>query len=83
MLLTLRTYTHIHVAMFQELMEFASKKIMFVKEAPHEWLFRRCAVIVHHGGAGTTAAALRSGEIAFLCGQPCDRRQHQDLDRGK
>ncbi|KAL3902351.1 MAG: hypothetical protein SGPRY_012101 [Prymnesium sp.] len=53
----------------KELMEFASKKIIFVKEAPHEWLFRRCAVIVHHGGAGTTAAALRSGVPSIVT--PC------------
>ncbi|MCA9913496.1 MAG: hypothetical protein KC496_09110 [Anaerolineae bacterium] len=32
-----------------------------VKSAPHDWLFPRMSVIVHHGGAGTTAAALRSG----------------------
>jgi UDP:flavonoid glycosyltransferase YjiC (YdhE family) len=29
--------------------------------APHEWLFSKVAGIIHHGGAGTTAAALRSG----------------------
>lgn len=29
--------------------------------APHEWLFPRMAAVVHHGGAGTTAAALRAG----------------------
>lgn len=28
---------------------------------PHEWLFERVLAIVHHGGAGTTAAALRAG----------------------
>jgi sterol 3beta-glucosyltransferase len=27
----------------------------------HEWLFSRAACVVHHGGAGTTAAALRAG----------------------
>ena len=30
-------------------------------EAPHDWLFPRVAVAVHHGGAGTTAAAARAG----------------------
>ncbi len=30
-------------------------------DVPHEWLFPHLAGIVHHGGAGTTAAALRSG----------------------
>jgi sterol 3beta-glucosyltransferase len=27
----------------------------------HDWLFPRCAAVVHHGGAGTTAAALKAG----------------------
>jgi len=28
---------------------------------PHHWLFPRAACVVHHGGAGTTAATLRAG----------------------
>ena len=28
---------------------------------PHDWLFSRVAAVVHHGGAGTTAAGLRAG----------------------
>ncbi len=28
---------------------------------PYDWLFPRVSVAVHHGGAGTTAEALRSG----------------------
>lgn len=28
---------------------------------PHSWLFPRMAAVVHHGGAGTTGAALHSG----------------------
>ena len=35
---------------------------LFVQSAPHDWLFPRCAAILHHCGAGTTAAALRSGQ---------------------
>ncbi|XP_057834737.2 sterol 3-beta-glucosyltransferase UGT80A2 isoform X1 [Cryptomeria japonica] len=27
---------------------------------PHDWLFPRCAAVVHHGGAGTTAAGLKA-----------------------
>ena len=35
---------------------------VFVTEGvPHDWLFPRMAAVVHHGGAGTTAAALRAG----------------------
>lgn len=28
---------------------------------PHSWLFSQAACVVHHGGTGTTAAALRAG----------------------
>src|SRR5450759_2105712 len=29
--------------------------------APHDWIFPRCAAIVHHCGAGTTHQAAQSG----------------------
>ena len=32
-----------------------------LESAPHSWLFPRMAAVVHHGGAGTTAAGLRAG----------------------
>lgn len=32
-----------------------------VEFAPHSWLFPRMAAVVHHAGAGTSAAALRAG----------------------
>jgi sterol 3beta-glucosyltransferase len=32
-----------------------------VHSVPHAWLFPRVAAVVHHGGAGTTAAGLRAG----------------------
>jgi sterol 3beta-glucosyltransferase len=32
-----------------------------LNSAPHAWLFPRMAAVVHHGGAGTTAAGLRAG----------------------
>jgi UDP:flavonoid glycosyltransferase YjiC (YdhE family) len=35
--------------------------VHLVDELPHDWLFPRCAAACHHGGAGTTAASLRSG----------------------
>jgi sterol 3beta-glucosyltransferase len=38
-----------------------SKDVFVLDSAPHDWLFPRVALIVHHGGAGTTAAGLRAG----------------------
>ncbi|GAK71686.1 putative glycosyltransferase [Agrobacterium rubi TR3 = NBRC 13261] len=39
----------------------ASDDIMTIDRAPHDWLFPRMALAVHHGGAGTTNAACRAG----------------------
>jgi UDP:flavonoid glycosyltransferase YjiC (YdhE family) len=38
-----------------------SRQMFFVRHAPHDWLFQRVSAAVHHGGAGTTAAAVRAG----------------------
>jgi sterol 3beta-glucosyltransferase len=35
--------------------------VYMVDSVPHSWLFPRVAAVVHHGGAGTTAAGLRAG----------------------
>jgi sterol 3beta-glucosyltransferase len=35
--------------------------ILAVDDVPHDWLFPQLAAVVHHGGAGTTAAGLRAG----------------------
>lgn len=37
------------------------ENIFILESAPHAWLFPRMAAVVHHGGAGTTAAGLRAG----------------------
>jgi sterol 3beta-glucosyltransferase len=48
--------------------------VCVVDAAPHEWLFPRMAAVVHHGGAGTTAAGLRAGVpgvvVPFMVDQP-------------
>ena len=37
------------------------RSMLWVGAVDHEWLFPRCAAVVHHGGAGTVAAVLRAG----------------------
>lgn len=39
----------------------AGEDLYPVADVPHDWLFRRVSAVVHHGGAGTTAAALEAG----------------------
>eukprot|EP01018_Ginkgo_biloba_P018514 Gb_40347 [translate_table: standard] len=35
--------------------------VFLLEDCPHDWLFPQCTAVVHHGGAGTTAAGLRAG----------------------
>ncbi len=57
--------------------------VLMVDDVPHDWLFPRMASIVHHGGAGTTAAALRAGKpsvvVPFLGDQSFWARRVTDL----
>jgi sterol 3beta-glucosyltransferase len=41
--------------------------------APHDWLFPRCKAIIHHGGAGTTAAGLCSGRPNIVVPHTADQ----------
>jgi sterol 3beta-glucosyltransferase len=41
--------------------------VLVVSDVPHAWLFPRMAAVVHHGGAGTTAAGLRAGVPTIIC----------------
>jgi UDP:flavonoid glycosyltransferase YjiC (YdhE family) len=50
------------------------ERVRFIESVPHDWLFPRVRAVVHHGGAGTTAAALRAGVpqvvVPFTADQP-------------
>ena len=37
-----------------------------VGHLPHDWLFSRCSVVIHHCGAGTSHQAARSGVPSIL-----------------
>jgi len=42
------------------------KDVFLIDSIPHTWLFERVSVVVHHGGAGTTAEGLRSGKPSVI-----------------
>ncbi len=44
-----------------------SERVHVLDSAPHDWLFPKCAGVVHHGGAGTTHEGLRWGRPTFVC----------------
>ena len=57
-----------------------------LENAPHAWLFPRMAAVVHHGGAGTTAAGLIAGKptviIPHTADQPAWGRRVHELGVG-
>ncbi|XP_010261041.1 PREDICTED: sterol 3-beta-glucosyltransferase UGT80B1 isoform X2 [Nelumbo nucifera] len=44
---------------------FSDHLLCFSGTVPYNWLFQRCAVAIHHGGSGSTAAALHAGIPQF------------------
>ncbi|KAL9239809.1 hypothetical protein vseg_014093 [Gypsophila vaccaria] len=46
---------------------FDGRLFCFSGSIPYSWLFQKCAVAVHHGGSGSTAAALKAGVPQILC----------------
>lgn len=48
-------------------LEASSDRLHIVDDVPHTWLLPRTAAVVHHGGAGTTAAGLRAGRPTLVC----------------
>jgi len=42
------------------------EELFILESAPHSWLFPRMAAVVHHGGAGTTAAGLKAGVPSII-----------------
>jgi UDP:flavonoid glycosyltransferase YjiC (YdhE family) len=63
-----------------------SDDVLTITSAPHDWLFPRVSAVVHHGGAGTTAAGLRAGRptlvVPFFADQPFWGRRVHELGAG-
>jgi UDP:flavonoid glycosyltransferase YjiC (YdhE family) len=48
-------------------------QIFAIEKAPHDKLFKYVRAVVHHGGAGTTAAGLSLGRPTFIVPQTVDQ----------
>jgi sterol 3beta-glucosyltransferase len=49
------------------------EEVFILESAPHSWLFPRMAAVVHHGGAGTTAAGLKAGVPSVIIPHSTDQ----------
>ena len=62
------------------------ESVLMIDSVPHSWLFPRVQAVIHHGGAGTTAAGLRAGVpsviVPFHGDQPFWGRLIADLGIG-
>jgi len=47
--------------------------IYLVGSIPHTWLFPKMKMVIHHGGAGTTAAGLRAGKPTIIIPHNADQ----------
>lgn len=60
--------------------------VFLLDYAPHTWLFPQMAAVVHHGGAGTTAAGLWAGVpsviVPIIADQPFWGRRIYELGAG-
>ena len=60
--------------------------IFILDGAPHDWLFPRMAGVIHHGGAGTSAAGIRAGVpttiVSHMADQPYWGRRVHELGVG-
>merc|ERR1712038_1524878 len=62
-----------------DLISYAEENVLFLEKASHESLFPLVKCIVHHGGAGTTNAAFRSGVPTIITPVFIDQFDHSHV----
>jgi len=58
---------------------WAEENVFEIESCPHDWLFPKCAAVVHHGGAGTLAAGIRAGCPTVVCATQGDQPFHGSI----
>ncbi|KAH9331013.1 hypothetical protein KI387_003121, partial [Taxus chinensis] len=46
---------------------FKNRLLCYAGSIPYGWLFPKCSIAIHHGGSGSTAAALCAGLPQIIC----------------
>ena len=53
--------------------ESIPSNIFLIESIPHSWLFPKMKIVIHHGGAGTTATGLRAGKPTIIIPHNADQ----------
>jgi sterol 3beta-glucosyltransferase len=53
--------------------EAIPENIFLIESIPHSWLFPKMKMLIHHGGAGTTAAGLTAGKPTIIIPHNADQ----------
>ena len=53
--------------------ESIPSNIFLIESIPHSWLFPKMKIVIHHGGAGTTATGLRVGKPTIIIPHNADQ----------
>jgi sterol 3beta-glucosyltransferase len=53
--------------------EAIPENIFLIESIPHSWLFPKMKIVIHHGGAGTTAAGLTAGKPTIIIPHNADQ----------
>ena len=63
----------------KRLYAWAQDNVFEIESCPFDWLFPQCAVVIHHGGAGTLAAGISAGCPTIVCATQGDQPFHGSL----
>jgi sterol 3beta-glucosyltransferase len=57
----------------EQFSEVLPESVFLIQNIPHTWLFPKMKMVVHHGGAGTTATGLRAGKPTVIIPHNADQ----------
>ena len=60
-------------------LKYNTKLFHFVKQVPYDWIFPKIYAVIHHGGSGTTHAAIKHGCATMIIPHMIDQYAWNDI----
>ena len=60
-------------------LKYNTKLFHFVKQVPYDWIFPKTYAVIHHGGSGTTHAAIKHGCATMIIPHMIDQYAWNDI----